>query len=125
MSDHFSGLEPFSERASHNCDLVKLIDLLSADRIIAIPSKPILTSVISVTPLLKHNSFSFVLIAREAFVISGVLTPIPLQNNFIPPPVPVDSITGVLIPFLPTFSATTVENGKTVEEPTIDIWSLA
>jgi hypothetical protein len=49
----------------------------------------------------------------------------PLQNNFIPPPVPVDSITGVLNPSLPNLSATTVENGYTVEDPTIEIWSLA
>src|SRR5210317_1673419 len=125
MSDHFSGKEPFADKACHNCFCVKFTGSFLSERIIAIPSKPTITCEISVTPLSKHNFFSLGLIARLAFVISGVLTPIPLQNNFIPPPVPVDSITGVLIPFLPTFSATTVENGNTVEEPTIDIWSLA
>src|SRR6056300_1142428 len=125
MSDHFLGNEPFADKACHSCSCVKFIGSFLSERIIAIPSKPTITCEISVTPFSKHICFSFGLMAREAFVISGVLTPIPLQNNFIPPPVPVDSITGVLIPFLPTFSATTVENGNTVEEPTIDIWSLA
>ena len=47
--------------------------------------------------------------ALDAFVTSGWLTPTPAQNNFIPPPVPVLSITGVLnFPVLPNFSATTV-----------------
>src|SRR6056300_399649 len=125
ISDHFSGFEPFSDNASHSCSCVKFIGSFLSERIIAIPSNPTITCEISVTPFSKHICFSFGLMARLAFVISGVLTPIPLQNNFIPPPVPVDSMTGVLMPFLPTFSATTVENGNTVEEPTIDIWSLA
>ena len=44
----------------------------------------------------------------------------PAQNNFMPPPVPVLSITGVLkLPFLPNCSATTVAYGYTVDEPTI------
>ena len=40
---------------------------------------------------------------------AGVGAPTPAQNNFIPPPVPVLSITGVLnFPLFPNFSATTV-----------------
>ena len=43
-----------------------------------------------------------------------------------PPPVPVASITGVFIRVvLPKFSATEVEKGYTVEEPTMRIWSRA
>ena len=57
---------------------------------------------------------------REALVMSGWFLPTPAQNNFKPPPEPVLSITGVLklVPF-PNFSATTVANGNTVDEPTI------
>jgi hypothetical protein len=43
----------------------------------------------------------------------------PEQNNFIPPPEPVDSILGVRLPvFFPKRSATTVAKGYTVEDPT-------
>jgi len=43
-----------------------------------------------------------------------------------PPPEPVDSITGVLYSVdCPNFSATIVAKGYTVEEPTIEIWSRA
>jgi hypothetical protein len=50
----------------------------------------------------------------------------PPQNIFIPPPVPVLSITGVLKPEpCPNLSATIVANGYTVELPTIEICSLA
>ena len=57
---------------------------------------------------------------REAFVTSTLSTPMPSQKIFIPPPVPVDSITGVLAPVaLPNCSATAVVNGYTVEEPTM------
>src|SRR5688572_792951 len=43
-----------------------------------------------------------------------------------PPPVPVDSTTGVLpTPDLPNCSATAVVKGYTVEEPTMRIWSRA
>ena len=52
--------------------------------------------------------------------MSGVLTPTPLQNNFRPPPEPVDSIFGVLkLVERPKRSATTVANGYTVDDPTI------
>jgi hypothetical protein len=43
-----------------------------------------------------------------------------------PPPVPVDSMTGGLkSPLFANLSATMVANGKTVLEPTIRIWSRA
>jgi len=43
-----------------------------------------------------------------------------------PPPEPVLSIFGVFIPVsLPKFSATTVEKGYTVDDPTTLIWFLA
>ena len=58
--------------------------------------------------------------------MSGVSSPTPAQNSFMPPPVPVLSTTGVFSPvFWPNCSATAVENGKTVEEPTMRIWSRA
>ena len=58
--------------------------------------------------------------------MSGVLTPMPAQNSFKPPPEPVDSTTGVLKSvFLPKRSETAVANGKTVEDPTMLIWSRA
>ena len=57
--------------------------------------------------------------------MSGVFVPIPLQNSFIPPPDPVDSTIGVKAVVLePNCSATEVENGKTVEDPTILMVSL-
>ena len=74
---------------------------------------------ISVTPLSWHflNSDSF--IRLDEFVISGYFVPMPEQNNFIPPPEPVDSILGVRLPvFFPKRSATTVAKGYTVEDPT-------
>ena len=107
----------FSDRAKPGCVL-----LLAS----TMPSKPIFTSVISVTPALAQASSSDGLIGREALVMSGVSSPTPLQNSFMPPPVPVLSTTGVFIPvFCPNCSATAVENGKTVEDPTIRIWSRA
>ena len=58
--------------------------------------------------------------ALDAFVTSGCSVPTPAQNNLAPPPVPVDSITGVLnLPDEPNLSATIVAYGNTVEEPTI------
>ncbi len=50
----------------------------------------------------------------------------PLQKSFKPPPEPVLSTIGVLkLVDFPKVSATAEENGNTVEEPTILIWSLA
>ena len=75
-----------------------------------------------VIPLAAQFSFSLDFIARLAFVTSGYSRPIPEQNNFAPPPVPVDSITGALKSvFLANLSATMVEKGNTVDEPTIAV----
>jgi hypothetical protein len=76
--------------------------------------------VISLTPFFWHLSYSDFLMRREALVISGVLTPTPLQNNFSPPPEPVDSIFGALKSVeRPKRSATTVAKGYTVDYPTM------
>ena len=89
------------------------------------PSKPTLIST-GVAPLALQSASSLSLMAREALVKSGVPSPTPEQNSFMPPPVPVDSTTGVLNwPPWPSFSATAVVNGNTVDEPTIWIWSRA
>jgi hypothetical protein len=59
-----------------------------------------------------------------ALVRSGCCTPTPAQNCLMPPPVPVDSTTGVLkAPPRPKVSATALLKGNTVEEPTMRIWS--
>jgi len=50
-------------------------------------------------------------IGREASLTSGVSRPTPAQNSLKPPPVPVDSTTGVLWPALPKASATALEKG--------------
>jgi len=76
--------------------------------------------VILSTPFDAQSSTSLFLMRREEFVISGVSMPLPEQNNFKPPPEPVDSIFGVLnFVFLPNVSATTVAKGYTVDEPTM------
>ena len=81
---------------------------------------------ISFTPFFAQLSTSDFLIAREALLMSAVPTPTPSQNSLKPPPVPVLSTTGVLKPVvLPNSSATRVENGYTVDEPTMRIWSRA
>ena len=80
----------------------------------------------SETPFLAQSSTSDFLIRRDALVMSGCWTPTPEQNSFRPPPEPVLSTTGVLKPLvLPKVSATVVENGKTVDDPTMRIWSRA
>ena len=90
------------------------------------PSKPILTSTMSVTPFPAQRSTSEDLIRRDALVTSGWSTPTPAQNSLSPPPEPVLSTTGVLFSVvLPNSSATAVAKGNTVEEPTILIWSRA
>src|SRR5262245_1096128 len=86
-----------------------------------IPSKPILIST-GVTPAALQVASSASLMGRDAFAKSGVPSPTPAQNSFMPPPVPVDSTTGVLnLPAWPSFSATAVVKGNTVDEPTICI----
>ena len=78
-----------------------------------------MTSTTSVTPFLAQVSTSPFLIRREELVTSGYCTPTPSQKSLMPPPEPVDSTFGVLNfdPF-PNRSATVVENGKTVDDPT-------
>jgi hypothetical protein len=49
---------------------------------------------ISVTPLVRQVSNSLAFIWRLALAMSGVLAPIPEQNSWMPPPVPVASING-------------------------------
>src|SRR5262245_37944742 len=79
-----------------------------------------------VTPFLAQVSISESLILREALLMSGESTPTPAQKSLKPPPVPVDSTTGVLnLPTLPNCSATAVENGNTVLDPTMRISSRA
>jgi hypothetical protein len=52
--------------------------------------------------------------------MSGYSTPTPSQKSLNPPPDPVDSTFGVRNPVeRPKRSATIVENGYTVEEPTM------
>ncbi len=112
----------FAARAKKICFFVSFKSAPAFDCPIAIPSYPIFTSTTSFTPFAAHFSTSDFLIRREAFVMSGWLTPTPAQNNLIPPPEPVDSTTGALKELVfPKVSATAVEKGKTVEEPTIRI----
>jgi hypothetical protein len=77
------------------------------------PSMPICTSMIGPTPLCAQMRYSLRFIRREASSISGCAAPSPAQNNRIPAPVPVDSITGALASgWLATkVSATSVVNG--------------
>ncbi len=84
------------------------------------PSKPIGNSRMSRTPLVWHSAYSLGNIRRDAPVISGRSMPTPEQKSCMPPPVPVDSTTGVGKSVrAPKLSATAVENGKTVDEPTM------
>ncbi len=76
-------------------------------------------------PVLGASSNSLLVMRREALVTSGVWTPTPEQNSFMPPPVPVDSTIGVLPDFWPKRSATAVVNGNTVDEPVIWMRSRA
>jgi hypothetical protein len=57
-----------------------------------------LTSTISVTLFCAQVWISAGLIGREALAMSGCSTPTPAQKSLSPPPVPVDSIFGVLKP---------------------------
>ena len=73
---------------------------------------PTLISTMSLTPFFWQSSNSPFFMAREALVRSGWASPTPAQKSFMPPPVPVDSTTGVLpAPDLPNCSATAVVNG--------------
>ena len=46
--------------------------------------------------LARRSRVPLSLMAREALAMSGMSTPTPAQNSLMPPPVPVDSTTGVL-----------------------------
>ena len=82
------------------------------DWAIVMPSKPTLISMMPLTPFLEQSSNSLFLMRREAFDTSGWPVPTPAQNSLKPPPVPVDSTTGVLpAPDLPNCSATAVVKG--------------
>jgi hypothetical protein len=73
-----------------------------------------------VTPFFLQVSISLALIGRDASEMSGESSPTPAQNSLKPPPVPVDSTTGVLnLPPLPKLSATAVVKGNTVDDPTM------
>ena len=125
MSDHNLGRGPNAAMACHSCFLVRFSFGPFTEFAKAIPSLPTLNSM-NHTPFLSHNLSSFSLMALDAFVTEGEFGPIPAQNNFIPPPVPVDSTIGVAnLPSLPNLSATTVVKGYTVEEPTTLIWFVA
>ena len=122
MSDHFlygfliNDLPSFegtsSATANANWALVTLNPATFESWAIAIPSKPINASDTFSTPLSWHCCNSLSLILLDAFAISGVSIPNPAQNNFNPPPVPVDSTTGVgNFPPFPNSSATEDEKG--------------
>ena len=111
MSDQNLGLGPRDAMACHNCSLVTFIFGPFTEFAKAIPSLPTLNSM-NETPFFSHNLTSFSLMALDAFVTEGEFGPIPAQNNFIPPPVPVDSTIGVkCFVSLPNLSATTVVKG--------------
>ena len=100
-----------SARARNTCASVSLSGVPAFDCARTRPSMPTLISTMSVTPFFLQSSNSPFFMAREAFVMSGWPTPTPAQNNFMPPPVPVDSTIGVLLPARPNCSATAVVNG--------------
>jgi hypothetical protein len=88
------------------------MDAPAFDWAIVSPSKPMLISTISFTPFFWQVSNSPFFMRREALVTSALSTPTPSQKIFMPPPVPVDSTTGVLPSLdLPNCSATAVVNG--------------
>ena len=74
---------------------------------------PIWISVTALTPLAAQFLTSDALIRREALAMSGYCSPTPEQNSLMPPPVPVDSMTGGFMLGLPraSRSATAVANG--------------
>ena len=107
--------DDFKAKAAANAAATCAIEILKCSpfRLLAkaIPSLPTINSW-KATPASAHILVSLLFIARDALVTSGYWTPIPLQNSFMPPPVPVDSTTGVLKPLdCPNFSAAIVENG--------------
>src|SRR6202008_4967549 len=80
------------------------------------------TSTMSVTLLAWQRSYSDPFMRRDELAISGKPVPTPSQNSLMPDPDPVDSTIGVgKLVLAPNCSATVVENGKTVEDPTMRI----
>ena len=102
----------WSASARKICAIVSFNAGPAFDWAIDSPSKPTLISMMPLTPFLVQSSNSLFLMRREAFETSGWPTPTPAQNSLKPPPVPVDSTTGVLpAPDLPNCSATAVVKG--------------
>ena len=89
----------------------------------AIPSRPTCNSVISVTPFCWQVSNSLAFMRREALAMSGLSAPTPLQNSWMPPPLPVASMMGEGYSGLERtkLSETSLAKGKTVDEPTARI----
>ena len=79
----------------------------------ASPSSPTCSSMILSTPLLTQASNSDGFMRREALAMSGVFGPSPVQNSWMPLPVPVDSISGERISGFERekFSATSLAKG--------------
>src|SRR5690606_14974258 len=101
-----------SASARNTCSMVSDLPGPALDMARVRPSMPTLISTTSVTPFFLHSADSPFFRAREALVRSGWPTPTPEQNSCMPPPVPVDSTTGVLPPpDLPNCSATAVVKG--------------
>ena len=85
-----------SASARNTCAIVSLSAGPAFDWAMVRPSKPTLISTMSLTPFFWQSSNSLFFMRREALVTSGWPAPTPAQNSFMPPPVPVDSTTGVL-----------------------------
>ena len=126
ISDQFEGSPCPLASARNSCSRVSSKTGASMALATTMPSYPTTDSTMSVTPFSLQSFHSLAFIRRDAFVMSGWPVPTPAQNSFSPPPDPVDSTTGVgNSVVLPNCSATAVENGKTVDDPTMRIWSRA
>src|SRR5262245_12469802 len=102
----------WSASARYTCAMLSFMGGPALDWAIVMPSKPILISIRSLAPFFWQSSNSLFLMRREALDTSGCAGPTPAQKSLKPPPVPVDSTTGVLPPpVLPNCSATAVVNG--------------
>jgi hypothetical protein len=76
----------------------------------------------SVTLLAWQRSHSEPFMRREELAMSGKFCPTPSQNSLMPEPEPLASTIGVgKLELAPNCSATVVENGNTVEDPTMRI----
>ena len=107
-----------SDKAKNQSDGVKANWLPSMPEANTMPSYPMRTSIMSVTPASAQALTSFSLIAREALAMSMVFSPKPSQKRFNPDEDPPDSTTGVgKSKFSPKASATIEAYGNTVDEP--------